>query len=57
MTLTPKPRQGDILHNALEFLGTALLDRAFTQKDTEELGCLLLILADYSYLASRADDE
>lgn len=51
-----KPRQADVLHNALHFLGNSILDRDLSRHDAEELGCLLLILADYSFMAYRAEE-
>ena len=56
MIMNITPRYSDSLHNALHFLATALLDKAYSQHDTEELGCLLLILADYSYLCEHSKD-
>lgn len=53
-----KPESGDCFHNALSCLGHLLLDREMTQKhDVEELGCLLLILADYARLMEYSLDN
>lgn len=51
-----KPSQVDVLHNALHFLGNSIIDRKMSAQDIEELGCLLLILADYSYFAYRTTE-
>ena len=55
MIIRKTPRQADILHHALNFLGGRILDCDLSRHEAEELGCLLLILADYSYLAQDAD--
>lgn len=58
MNTVPHPKHGDALHDALNFLGLKLIDgTALDKTETGDLGCLLLILADYAYLDYLAAEE
>ncbi|MDO4434582.1 MAG: hypothetical protein Q4B82_08400 [Alysiella sp.] len=49
------PKSHDCFHNALSCLGNLLLDRKLADKhDVEELGCLILVLADYARLMENS---
>ncbi|MDO4434575.1 MAG: hypothetical protein Q4B82_08365 [Alysiella sp.] len=52
------PKHYEALHDALHFLGYQLVDGGKLDKDqTGQLGCSLLVLADYAYLSYLANND